>query len=63
MLKTYRTFREESFPVREETMEGRVLVVSIVVGFLGLLSVILGFVAEATRIKVKQKYKWVLLFL
>uniref|UniRef100_A0A2N9IAC5 Uncharacterized protein n=1 Tax=Fagus sylvatica TaxID=28930 RepID=A0A2N9IAC5_FAGSY len=35
-------------------MEGRVLVVSIVVGFLGLLSVILGFVAEATRIKVSQ---------
>lgn len=63
MLKTYRTFREESFSVREETMEGRVLVVSIVVGFLGLLSVILGFVAEATRIKVKQKYKWVFLFL
>lgn len=44
-------------------MERRVVVICAVVGVLGLLSVILGFVAEATKIKVSKKiYKWVLLF-
>ena len=44
-------------------MEGKVVMMCAVIGFLGLLSVILGFVAESTRIKVRENYKWVLLFL
>ncbi|KAF3950213.1 hypothetical protein CMV_024002 [Castanea mollissima] len=35
-------------------MERRVVVICAVVGILGLLSVILGFVAEATKIKISQ---------
>ena len=53
-LKLFRTSREGSFFERE-TMERRVVVICAVVGVLGLLSVILGFVAEATKIKVSQK--------
>ena len=44
-------------------MEGKVVMMCAVIGFLGLLSVILGFAAESTRIKVRKNYKWVLLFL
>lgn len=44
-------------------MERKVVIMCAVIGFLGLLSVILGFAAEATRINVRKNYKWVLLFL
>ena len=43
-------------------MEGKVVMMCAVIGFLGLSSVILGFAAESTRIKVRKNYKWVHLF-
>ena len=44
-------------------MEGKVVMMCAVIGFLGLSSVILGFAAEGTRVEVRKNYKWVLLFL
>ena len=44
-------------------MEGRVVIECAIIGFFGLLLVVLGFAAEATRIKVRKNYKWVLFFL
>ena len=45
---------KERKETKRETMEPKVVVISVVAGFLGLLAVILGFVAEVTRIKVSK---------
>ena len=37
-------------------MEGRVVIECAIIGFFGLLSVVLGFATEATRIKVRKNY-------
>lgn len=45
---------KEKEKTKRETMESKVVVISVVAGFLGLLAVILGLVAEVTRIKVSK---------
>ena len=45
-----------AFEAVRETMEGRVVIECAIIGFFGLLSVVLGFASEATRIKVRKNY-------
>lgn len=37
-------------------MDGKVVIECAIIGFFGLLSVVLGFATEATRLKVRKNY-------